>query len=298
MSIRCNKELASQISSSSEIPRIFSKLYQDPTQRNFHNLYSSSISILDKFLWGKLFPTSSSFHPYFIWNFWSQLGLPFWQISLNFSKLIQINAKPYCASGRPVSVSSRAGPHASTHLHPAGPTCQRHRRPALCRGPPVRRLSSLCFPPATRARRTSLASTMLGPLPGAVRRSRLGPMAPPRRVAPPCPDPHLFPPLSPSTALSSSHSLPAHAAPLVLPSPLLSDSSSRAPEPPHRSPHPDRRLRPPAAHSPLWIPAEHRHRPPLPSELLPELPITTISCNFSHPFASPVLQDPTLVVAA
>jgi hypothetical protein len=71
--------------------------------------------------------------------------------------------------------------------------------------------------------------------------------------------------------------------PLVLPSPLLSNSSSRAPEPPHRSPHPDHRLRPPAAHSPKWIPAEHRHHPPLPGELLPELPIPAISCNFLTP---------------
>jgi hypothetical protein len=67
------------------------------------------------------------------------------------------------------------------------------------------------------------------------------------------------------------------------PSPLLSDSSSGVPEPPHHSPHPDRHLRPPATHSPSWIPAEHRHRPPLPGELLPELPIPAISCNFLTP---------------
>jgi hypothetical protein len=100
LAIRCNKDLASQIPSSSETPRIFSKLYRDPTQRNFLKFfYSSSISILDKFLWGKLFLTSSSFHPYFLWNFWSQLVPYFDQISLNYFKLIQINVKPYCSSG-------------------------------------------------------------------------------------------------------------------------------------------------------------------------------------------------------
>jgi hypothetical protein len=35
----------------------------------------------------------------FIWNFWNQLGLPFDKISLNYFKLIKINAKPYCSSG-------------------------------------------------------------------------------------------------------------------------------------------------------------------------------------------------------
>jgi hypothetical protein len=59
--------------------------------------------------------------------------------------------------------------------------------------------------------------------------------------------------------------------------------SSRVPEPPHRSPHPDRCLRPSAAHSPSWIQAEHCHRPPLPGELLPELPTPAISCNFLIP---------------
>jgi hypothetical protein len=139
------------------------------------------------------------------------------------------------------------------------------------------------FPPATRARRTTPVSATLGLLPGAIRQSGPGPMSPPRRVAPPRPDPHLFPPLFPSAALPPSRSLPARTAPLVLPSPLLSDPSSRAPEPPHRSPHLDRRLRPPAAHPPSWIPAEHRRRSPLPGELLPELPIPAISCNFLTP---------------
>jgi hypothetical protein len=72
--------------------------------------------------------------------------------------------------------------------------------------------------------------------------------------------------------------------------------SSRAPEPPHRSPHPDRRLQPPAAHSPSWIPVEHRRRPPLPGELLPSCQSLQFLA-FSHPLASPVLQDPTPAVA-
>jgi hypothetical protein len=81
------------------------------------NFYSSSISNLDKFLWGKLFLTSSSFHPYFIWNFWSQLDLPFDQISLNYLKLIQINTKPYYSSRRPTSVPSQVSPRAPARLH-------------------------------------------------------------------------------------------------------------------------------------------------------------------------------------
>jgi hypothetical protein len=98
-------------------------------------------------------------------------------------------------------------------------------------------------------------------------------------VAPPRPDPHLFP----SAALPLSRSLPARTAPLVLPSPLLFDPSSRAPESPHCSSHLDRCLQPPAAHSPSWIPVEHRHRPPLPGQLLLELPIPAFSCNFLTP---------------
>jgi hypothetical protein len=118
---------------------------------------------------------------------------------------------------------------------------------------------------------------MLRPVPGAVHRSGPGPTAPRH------PDSHLFPPLFPSAALPLSRSLTARAAPLVLPFPLLSDSSSQAPEPPQRSPHLDRHLQPPAAHSPSWIPTEHRHRPPLPGELLPELPISAISYNLLTP---------------
>jgi hypothetical protein len=109
-------------------------------------------------------------------------------------------------------------------------------------------------------------------------------MAPPRRVAPPLLGPHLFPPLSPlprcrrvaRSPLTLLHSPPPH------------PHSSRAPKPPHRSPHLDRRLQPPAAPSPSRIPVEHRRRLPLPGELLPELSIPAISCNLLTP--SPLLS--------
>jgi hypothetical protein len=96
-------------------------------------------------------------------------------------------------------------------------------------------------------------------------------------------DSHLFPSPFPSAALPPSRTLPARAAPLVLPCPLLSEPFSRAPELPHRSPHLDCHLRPPAAPSPSRILAEHRRRPPLPGELLPELPIPEISCKSLTP---------------
>jgi hypothetical protein len=128
------------------------------------------------------------------------------------------------------------------------------------------------FPPATHARRTSPARTALGPLPGAIRRTPTFSL--------------LFSPLPPS------RSLPARVAPLVLPSPLLSDPSSRVPEPPHRSPHSNRLLQPPAAHSPSRIPTEHRRRPPLPGELLPELLIPAISCNFPTPLPLQCCRTP------
>jgi hypothetical protein len=54
----------------------------------FSNFDSSSMSNLDKFLWGKLFLISSSFYPYFIWNFWNLVSPPFDQISLNLFELI------------------------------------------------------------------------------------------------------------------------------------------------------------------------------------------------------------------
>jgi hypothetical protein len=172
--------------------------------------------------------------------------------------------------GSTTPLSSRAGPRAlalSTAL-------------ADRLAPPVRRLSPRSVRHA-RARRTSPASAALGPLSGAVRRWGPGPTAPPRPGPPP------FPFSSPCAALPSSRSLPAHAAPLVPLSPLLSDPSSRAPELPHCSPHPDRHLRPPAAPSPSRIPAEHHRRPPLPGELLPELPIPKISCKSLTPLPHP-----------
>jgi hypothetical protein len=141
-----------------------------------------------------------------------------------------------------------------------------------------------------RARRTLPASAVLGPLPGDARRSGPGPMAPLAPRGTPMPGTPTFSPslFFPSAALPSSSSLPAHAAPLVPPSPLLFDPSSRAPELPHRSPHPDRHLRPPAAPSSSRILTEHRRRPPLHGELLPELPIPKICCKSLTP--SPLLS--------
>jgi hypothetical protein len=183
------------------------------------------------------------------------------------------SATPAFFSGRPTRARALPAP-ADRPAPPVSIPAARH-----CGAAPRQTPLPSLIPSATHARRMSPASAVLGPLPGVVHRSGPGPTAPPHRVAPPHPDSHLFPPLFPSAALPPSRSLPARTAPLVLPSPLLSDSSSRAPEPPHRSPHLDRHLRPPAAHSPSWIPAEHRHRLPLPGELLPELPIHAISCS-------------------
>jgi hypothetical protein len=58
------------------------------------------------------------------------------------------------------------------------------------------------------------------------------------------------------------------------------------------SPHPDRRLRPPAAHSPSRIPTEHHRHPPLSGELLPELPIPAFSCNFLTPLPLQCCRTP------
>jgi hypothetical protein len=82
--------------------------YRNSTHRFTPNFSSNSILNLDKFLWGKLFLISSSFYLYFYLEFWSQLGLPFDQISLNYFKLIQINAKPYCSYGLGHPLSSRS----------------------------------------------------------------------------------------------------------------------------------------------------------------------------------------------
>jgi hypothetical protein len=103
---------------------------------------------------------------------------------------------------------------------------------------------------------------------------------------PPCPGPPLFPSSFPSAALPPSRSLPTRAAPLVLPSPAplrLLLSARASPPLPATGPLP------PATGSPLSsrIPAEHRHRPPLPGELLPELPIAEISCKSLTPSPLP-----------
>jgi hypothetical protein len=133
------------------------------------------------FLWGKLFLTSSSFHPYFLWNFCSQLGPPSNQISLNYFKLIQTNPKRYCSSGlgHPAFFSGRP-----THAHapPALSPRPLTGRPRLSVAPPPGTVPRptrqtprpSLFPPATRVRRTSPAHA-LGPLPGAIRRSGPGP---------------------------------------------------------------------------------------------------------------------------
>jgi hypothetical protein len=252
--------------------KILVNFYRNSTYRLSPKFSSNSILNLDKFLWGKLFLISRSFYQYFIWDFWSQLGLPFDQISLNYFKLIQINAKSYCSSGLghpaffAAHTRSRSPPRPLTdrpHLlmaPPPGtvpwPTCQWHRRPALCR----------CRVPSAGWGQ--------------------GPRHPRAAWHPHARDPHLFPPLSPLPRCHrDARSLLARR--LVLPSPLLSDPSSRALELPHRSSQPDRCLRPPAAPSPLRIPAEHHRRPPLPGELLPELPIPEISCESLTPSPLP-----------
>jgi hypothetical protein len=99
---------------------------------------------------GKVVPYLKLFLSIFYLQFLDLVGLTFDQISLNFFKLIQINAKPYCAYGRPISFSSQAGPLASARPHAALPHAA--DKPDLpvsgtatlhCAGPPVRRLSPL-----------------------------------------------------------------------------------------------------------------------------------------------------------
>jgi hypothetical protein len=158
---------------------------------------------------------------------------------------------PFLLEPAHVRLCSRAPAPADRLAPPVSSTAARHCTVAH---PSDASLPSL-FPLAMRAWRMSLVSTVLGPLPGAVRQLGPGPTAPPRPDPPP---PHLFPPLFSSTTLPLSHSLPTCAAPLVLPSPLLSDPSSRVPEPLHRSPHPDCRIRPPGPDATRPVP----HRPP------------------------------------
>jgi hypothetical protein len=167
--------------------------YRNLTYRFSLNFSSNSILNLDKLLWGKLFLISSSFYTYFIWNFWSQLGLPFDQISLNYFKLIQINVKLYCSSGLGHPFSSRAGPRAPAlssapadrPAPPVSDTAARHCAAAHSPGASLLALSGR----HARARRTSSACATLRPLSGDDRRSGPGPTAPPRRVAPPRPGP-------------------------------------------------------------------------------------------------------------
>jgi hypothetical protein len=99
LAIRCNKELASQISSSSEIPRIFSKLYRDPTQRNFLKFLFKFHFNSGQVPMGKVVPYLELFPSIFSLEFLEPVRSPFNRISLNYFKLIQINVKPYCSSG-------------------------------------------------------------------------------------------------------------------------------------------------------------------------------------------------------
>jgi hypothetical protein len=61
---------------------------------------------------GKVVSYRKLFLSIFYLEFLDPVRSPFLQISLNFFKVIQINTKPYCASERFVSISSRAGPRA------------------------------------------------------------------------------------------------------------------------------------------------------------------------------------------
>ncbi len=157
-------------------------------------------------------------------------------------------------------VSGTAARHCAA-AHPPAPSLLRSIRPARARGArrPRAPCSGYCRAPSTSRGQA--------------------PWHPHAAWHPHARTPHLFPPLFPS--------LPRCRRIARSPLALLHSSSrlhcSRAPEPPHHSPHSDRHLQPPAAHSPSRILAEHRCRPPLPGELLPELPIPTISCNFLTP---------------
>jgi hypothetical protein len=78
---------------------------------------------MDQFLWVNLFLTSRSFHPYFIWNFWSWVGPPSDQISLNLFELI---LNPTVHPG-----------HGPLRVSPGRPT--RARAPLLTPLPPLSR---------------------------------------------------------------------------------------------------------------------------------------------------------------
>jgi hypothetical protein len=165
--------------------------------------------------------------------------------------------------GSATTLSSRAGPRTPTLSsmpadRPAPPVSDTTAQHYVAAHPSALSLPALSGRHA-RTRRTSPASAALGPLPGDVHWSGPG------RVAPPRPGP---PPFPSSFTLSRCRSLPAHAAPLVPPSPLLSDSFSRAPELPHRSLHLD--------------PSGHR-QPPLPRRFRPSTAVVRPSPVSSSP---------------
>jgi hypothetical protein len=191
--------------------------------------------------------------------------------------------KPYCSSGlgHPAFFSGRP---TRARVPPVPPRshCQK--------GPPGRRQCATVRTATRRPRASHPGRGRPGHGRGAALRSGPGPMTPSRAVW------HFHgrtpPPLfSFPLYCANDRTAQARPRPLILLSPLLSDST-RAPEPPHSSPHLDCHLRPPAAHSPSWIPAEQHHRPPLPGELLPELPIHAISCNFLTPLSLRCYRTP------
>jgi hypothetical protein len=149
---------------------------------------------------------------------------------------------------------------------------------SLCHsGPPDRRQRATVRTAMRRPRASHPGHGRSGHDRGAARRSGPGPTTPSRAA-------WHFHGRTPLSFLSLS-SVPLTEPLKARPRPLVhsldtypAPPPSRVPEPPHRSPHLDRRLRPPAAHSLSQIPAEHRRRPPL-----PELSIPAISCNCLPP---------------
>jgi hypothetical protein len=128
---------------------------------------------------GKVVPYLKLFLSIFYLEFLEPVSSPFLANYFELFKLIQINAKPYYASGRPVYVSSRARPRASAQPHarvyalpapanrsalPVSGTAARHCAAAHLSDASLPSL----FSPATRARRTSPGNATLGPLLGAV----------------------------------------------------------------------------------------------------------------------------------
>jgi hypothetical protein len=165
--------------------------------------------------------------------------------------------------GSATPLSYRAGPRA-----PAPPRSRCHR------GPPGRRQCAVVRT-ATRRRRASH--------PGRGRPGHGRGQAPRRRPAPrgtsTTRPPSLFLPSLPHRR-SRRSSVTAPTRPPVS-TPLTQTAASG-----HRQPT-----------LPSWIPAEHRHRPPLPGELLSELPIPAISCNFLTPLPLRCCRTPHPVVA-